>query len=103
MTSHTSRAHRGASNTMKTCNTCRYWIKPDNHNEICHPYDWATQAEMVMPFEVRKCMHPDLRFCERPLAEHEASVRDGSYYMAELCTGPKFGCTSHQGIEGTQV
>lgn len=50
-----------------------------------------------MPFAVRRCMHPKLLFCERPVEDDGFCVADGSIYRAALYTAERFGCVLHEG------
>lgn len=86
---------------MNTCKTCKHW----RHNyddmfeysdQICRPVDQDTYKPMVMPFEVRECLHPALVKFERTSEENGFGVTDGSEYMARLTTGPDFGCVRHE-------
>lgn len=84
---------------MKTCDTCKHWRNDEEDyggGEITEPYDFDTGKKMVLPFEVKKCHSPNTLFCERPVAETQCCVQDGSQYMANLFTGPKFGCPNHE-------
>lgn len=84
---------------MNTCDTCKHWKKAEDWDELCNPIIWNEDGERITPeysFQVRICRHPKLRFCERPLSPDEAAVKDASHYCADLCTGPKFGCTAHE-------
>jgi hypothetical protein len=87
-----------------TCSTCAHWECPttetDNRDyyhwkDILRPTDPDTYEPMVTPFEVGRCTHPRLLFCERPLERNGFTVADASEYMACLCTGPDFGCVRH--------
>ena len=88
---------------MKTCSTCKHWLykavgegryAPAQH--VCTPIDPDTFKAMKLPFEVRRCLHPSKTFCERPVEANGFGVCDGSDYMAELVTGPEFGCVRHE-------
>lgn len=67
-----------------------------SHDPICAPTDPDTYTDMVMPFDVRECMHPSLVKFERPVEQNGFGVTDGSNYQARLCTGPDFGCVRHE-------
>lgn len=83
---------------MKTCETCRWWRESDSPtgSRVTHPTDPDTYEPMVMPWDVRQCACPRIRFYERPVERNEACVIDGSEYSAGLCTGPDFGCVLHE-------
>lgn len=83
---------------MKTCDTCKHWQDYDNgfYDDILRPRDPDTYEPMELPFDVRMCTSPKLLFCERPVEENGATVRDGSEYKAELLTAAKFGCVLHE-------
>ena len=83
---------------MKTCKTCKWWQKDERSGvmKITDPVDPDTYEPMDMPWEVRFCLCPRVRFFERPVGRNEAAVVDGSEYWARLCTGPEFGCVLHE-------
>lgn len=84
---------------MKKCNTCKWWTKPEDGDgimKITDPIDPDTYDPMEMPWDVRFCACPRIRFYERPIEPDEAAVVDGSEYFAKLCTGPDFGCVLHE-------
>jgi hypothetical protein len=84
---------------VNRCNTCRHWkVDTDSvtSTELCNPTDPDTFEPMVMPFEVRECLHPKLQFCERPITVDGFAVADGSTYYAGLFTAQDFGCVRHE-------
>ena len=81
---------------MRTCESCVHWRVDHQPDSIEEPYDPDTYEPMAMPFEVRRCRHPKLLFCERPLERDGFSVADGSEYFAAFYTGPDFGCVRHE-------
>jgi hypothetical protein len=83
---------------MKQCKTCKHWTAVDKNewNEICNPYDPDTFESMEMPFEVRRCEHPKLLFCERPVEINGFATMDGSEYKADLYTAEEYGCVLHE-------
>jgi hypothetical protein len=80
---------------MKRCRTCAHW-KNDTFSYIMDPVDPDTYQPMEMPFEVRRCVHPRLLFCERPLEADGFAVADGSNYYAAFYTAEDFGCVKHE-------
>jgi hypothetical protein len=82
---------------MTICKTCVWWTVPDRYeSEYSQPVDPDTYEPMESPFEVRRCAHPDLLFCERPLQSPGFAVADGSGYKAAFYTTEDFGCVLHQ-------
>lgn len=79
------------------CKSCKHWVKPDGDSyAITNPVDPDTYQPMVMPFEVRECVHPKLVFCERPVETPGFAVADGSMYRAGLYTTEDFGCVMYE-------
>lgn len=79
------------------CKTCKHWtFENAGYDGIANPIDPDTYEPMKMPFEVRRCGHPELMFCERPLDPIGFAVADGSTYMADLYTAEDFGCIRHE-------
>lgn len=88
-------------NRVKTCKTCRHWVAAESgfnpiERDICSPVDPDTFEPMLMPFEVRRCAHPEKTFHERPVSRDGFGLADASEYMAELYTGEDFGCVRHE-------
>lgn len=85
---------------MAHCKTCRHWKAREEENYrlaiLTDPYDPDTFEPMAMPFEVRRCTHPKLLFCERPVEDPGFAVADGSTYFAALVTTETFGCVLHE-------
>lgn len=82
---------------MSRCKTCAHWtVDPDRLNWITNPEDPDTFEPMELEFEVRRCTHPRLLFCERPLGSDGFAVADGSVYFAALLTAEDFGCVLHE-------
>lgn len=82
---------------MNTCATCIHWqASTDKWDEIENPKDPDTYLPMETGFEVRRCTHPKLLFCERPLEPDGFAVADGSEYWAQLYTAQDFGCIKHE-------
>jgi hypothetical protein len=78
-----------------TCQTCAHW-RDEEDDYLLHPLDPDTYERMVFSFDVRRCTHPELLFCERPLDPRGFAVADGSEYMANLYTAESFGCVRHE-------
>lgn len=88
---------RNMSDFYMRCKDCKHWgNRPDSvadwQDHISKPIDPDTYEPMDLPHEVRRCYHPELRFCERPLEADGFAVADGSEYYAALYTGEAFGC-----------
>lgn len=81
---------------MKTCRTCAHWRDTERYSAITDPIDPDTYKPMETAFDVRKCHHPKLLFCERPLESNGFAVVDGSTYYAALYTAEDFGCIRHE-------
>ncbi len=82
---------------LPTCKTCAHWKSSEREwEEIEHPVDPDTYERMETTFDVRRCDHPKLLFCERPLEPNGFAVADGSEYMAILYTAEDFGCVRHE-------
>lgn len=83
---------------MGTCKSCKWWVKVDGwlNDDICCPVDPDTFMPMEMPWEVRYCTCPRIRFYERPIEPNEAAVVDGSGFKANLLTASEFGCVLHE-------
>lgn len=91
----------GAGCSAATCSACRWWVldKDDSYNSLISPYDPVTykqeedEAKIAEKWGhmVKRCRSPKVTFYERPVKDG-ATVCDGSEYMAELLTGPDFGC-----------
>lgn len=81
-----------------TCKSCVHWTttQDDRHSDIVNPSDPDSYMPMVMPFEVRRCDHPQLQFCERPVEPNGFAVADGSTYFAALYTAEEFGCVRYK-------
>lgn len=94
------------------CISCHHWRLPDkDKKEFFGAEDLATPPNPSKPDEewgristleeqrelfgyaTRYCRSPKLKFYERP-GKDEASVADGSEYMAVLITGEDFGCVN---------
>lgn len=87
--------------STRTCRTCRHWgLTPNGRDrswdDIVTPIDEDTFEPKVMPFEVRYCTAPKLIRFERPVEPDQASCIDGSRYVANLATGPEYGCVHHE-------
>lgn len=85
---------------MNTCATCKHWTvvqerDDGSYENIYNPVDPDTWEPMDMPFEIRRCNNPAKTFCERPVERNGFGTADGSTYMADLFTGPDFGCVRH--------
>jgi hypothetical protein len=88
-----------------TCSTCRWWVldKNDSYNSLISPEDPVTyeqeKTEEAIATKwghvVRRCRCPKITFYQRPERDG-ATVCDGSEYMAQLLTGPDFGCIHHE-------
>lgn len=80
------------------CKTCKHWTAPEkgDYDAMFRPYDPDTYEPMEFGFDVRRCQHPSLLFCERPLESNGFAVRDGSEYFAALYTAEDFGCVRHE-------
>ncbi|HUW15155.1 MAG TPA: hypothetical protein VM537_35890 [Anaerolineae bacterium] len=89
----------------RTCETCKWWVRdPEGDGRylgcsIIAPYDIDAGGPMIMPWEVRFCLSPKITFFERPVDRDGATIVDGSEYMADLITGPDFGCVLWTGDE----
>ena len=85
---------------MNTCKTCKHWKGPDanNYNEkyALERLDPDTMEPMAIPWEVRFCKSPLLRFHEFPVESNEASIYDASQCYGWLITGPDFGCVLYE-------
>jgi len=81
---------------MKTCKTCKWWNSGEEYSYVTDPEDFDTGLKMKMPFEVKICHSPHILFHERPVAENQAAVYDGSGYMGKLITASDFGCVLHE-------
>lgn len=71
---------------LRRCKGCRWWTEQpgDFNNEPDHI--------RVSGFRVRTCKCPMVLEHDRPMISSQASVQDGSNYMAVFITGPNFGC-----------
>ncbi len=79
---------------MNTCDTCKHWKMRGWRNDTTdNPNDSQCWEDDDSPQMV--CAQPKLQKFVKPLIDG-ASVCDGSYYMAMLYTGPKFGCIHHE-------
>ena len=82
------------------CKTCAHWPASGlDWDEYERPLDQDTFEPMETGFNVRRCQHPKLLFCERPLEANGFAVKDGSTYFAALYTGEDFGCVRHSDLE----
>jgi len=86
------------------CSTCRWWVldKNDRYDTLISPADPVTHEQedtedaiaAKWGHAVRRCRCPKISFYQRPDRDG-ATVCDGSEYMADLLTGPDFGCIHH--------
>jgi hypothetical protein len=77
------------------CKECKYWVDDKtDYDKIMHPEDYDTGEEMKMPFEVRKCKHPNITLFERNPDPKGVSLCDGSDYRAVMYAGPEYGCVN---------
>jgi hypothetical protein len=63
---------------VKTCKTCKFWTTEEGNNypvNVMVPIDPDTWEPMEMPWEVRRCECPRIRFFERPVERDEAAVK----------------------------
>lgn len=86
---------------MNRCKTCCHWKKPtadDDHkvSAITEPTDPDTYEPMTLPYETRKCAHPQQAMFEHPPSNPGFALTDGSEYFAALCTTEDFGCVLHE-------
>ena len=79
------------------CKDCVWWSMGDYDGYRYENLCFDRRSDLVpMPNPVRKfCLCPKRVFYERPALDGCAVV-DGSEYMAELITGPMFGCVNFE-------
>lgn len=87
------------------CETCHYWVKPDERDEGFGKCQYARERWEVRnaPFEHPKKSRSEYddwdevdRIEEEALANQNAIVVDGSGYYAALLTKPKHFCSEHR-------
>lgn len=89
---------------MNTCETCHFWQLTETcrYSSVIFPYDPVTWEQEYdedanaakWGHKVRQCKHPRVLFYQRP-DKGGAAVCDAIHHVAELITGPEFGCTLH--------
>lgn len=85
------------------CKTCTHWRPSgESWDEFERSRDQDTFEPMDTGFDVRRCQHPKLLFCERPLEANGFAVKDGSTYFAALYTAGDFGCVRHSAIDPSE-
>ena len=95
--------------SVGSCLTCRFWMldEQDCYEGLISPRDPVDYSQIDPTEEggeekvaakwghaVRRCKSPKVTFYQRP-EKDGATVIDGSEYMAQLLTGPDFGCVHH--------